>query len=99
MTRERAGERGVLAGGEQSASKKRAGETRSQDGSQELVGVGDFGDIVQAARVKCSGAKDENRSVNEKGKAERHRGVKNSVAHGFAPVSRGDTKRAGLHNT
>src|SRR6266704_6066491 len=96
LTRERAGERGVLAGGEQSASKKRAGETGSQDGTEELVSVGDFGDVVQATRVKCRGAKDENRSVNKKGKAERHRRVKNRIVHGFAPVSRGDPKSAGL---
>src|SRR5205814_2868263 len=42
-----AGERGVLAGGEQRAGKERAGEACSEDGAEKFVGVGDFGDVVK----------------------------------------------------
>src|SRR6266571_1767069 len=43
LARESAGERGVLAGGEQGTSKKSAGEADSQNGAEERVGIGDFG--------------------------------------------------------
>src|SRR5713226_8690723 len=57
---QRAGQRGVLAGGEQRASEERAGEAHSKDGAEELVGVGDFRDVVEAAGMESSGAKNQN---------------------------------------
>src|SRR5712692_1864167 len=93
-----AGERGVLARGEQSASEKRAGEARSEDGGEKFVGVGDFGDVVKAAGVESSGAKNEDRRIDKKRKAEGERGIEYGVAHRFAPVARGGPEGARLHD-
>src|SRR6266513_2115816 len=93
-----ASQRGVLAGGKQRASEKRAGEARPEDGGEKFVGVGDFGDVVKAAGVESSGAKNENRRIDKKRKAEGQRGIKYGVAHRFAPVARGGPEGACLYD-
>ena len=98
MTCERAGERGVLARGKQGEREERAGKAGSQDGAEEFVGVGDFGDVVEAARMKGGGAEHEDRGVDEKSEAEGHGGVEDGVTHGLAAVARGGSEGARLDN-
>ena len=56
---ERAGERGVLSGSQERAGKERAGEAGAQNGTEKFVGVGNFGDVVEAVRVKRRRAEDQ----------------------------------------
>src|SRR5260370_34168260 len=91
-----AGERGVLAGGEQRTGEERAGEAGSEDGAEELVGVSDFGNVVKAAGVEGRGAKNENRGIDKKRKAEGERGIEDSVTHGFPPIAQGGPESASL---
>jgi hypothetical protein len=95
---ESAGERGVLSGGEKRDGKNGAGETDAENGTEEFVSIGNFGDVVEAARMKGGGAKDEDCGVDEERKAKGQRGIENGVAQGFAAISRGSAKGARLHD-
>ena len=98
LSGEGAGQRGVLAGGEQRAGEKRAGQACAEDGTQKFVGVGDFRDVVQAAGVKRGGAQDQDGGVDEQCETESEGGVENSEAEGFAAVAQGGAKRSRLHD-
>ncbi len=93
-----AGERGVLAGGEQRTSEERAGEAGPEDGAEELVGVSDFGDVVKAAGVESRGAKNENRGIDKKRKAKGERGIEDGISHGFPPITHGGAECASLND-
>src|SRR5215469_13980547 len=84
LASERAGQRGVLAGGQQGERKQRAGKAGSQDGTKEFVGVGDFGDVVQAAGVKRGGAEDADGNVKHFAVAQDF-GAGEEADSGFAP--------------
>src|SRR5262249_33609609 len=56
-------------------------------GAQELVSIGNLGDIVEAPGVKGSSPKDEDGGVDKEGKTQSQRGVEDSVVQGFAAIS------------
>src|SRR5438046_9670316 len=68
---QRAGQRGVLARGEQRARKERAGKACAQDGAEKLVSVGDFRNVVKPPCVESRGTQNENRGIDKKRKPER----------------------------
>jgi len=92
-----AGERGILAGSQERAREDGAGETDAEDGTEKFVGVGDFGNIMQAACVEGRGAEDEDGGVDEESESEGQRGVENGVAHSLAAVADGRAEGASLH--
>ena len=91
---ERAGERGVLAGASSAQANSGAGEAHAEHGREQLVGVGDLGDVVQAARVEGRGAQDEDGGVDEEREAERDRGIDDGEADGLAAVANGESPKA-----
>src|SRR5438552_6899075 len=93
-----AGKRGVLAGGQQRAGKERAGKACSEDRAEKFVGIGDFRNVVKAARVESRGAQNENRGINKKREAERQRGIEDGESHRFTPVASGVAESTRLHD-
>ena len=81
---ERAGDGGVLAGGEQSDGEEGAGAGRAQERAEELVGVLDGGDFEVAAAMEDGGGDDQDGRIDEEGEGEREGGIDVGHADGFA---------------
>ena len=77
----------------QRAGKQRAGEAGSEHRREKFVGIGNFRDVVQAARVKRGGAEHQNRGVDEQRKRQRQRGIEGGVAQRFAFAARVGRRR------
>src|SRR6266850_4346488 len=92
----RAGERGILPGGEQGAGEERARKACAEDGTKKFVGVGNLSDVVEAARVKCGSAQDEDGGVDKKCEAESERGIEDGITQSFLAITNGSAERARL---
>src|ERR1700674_1710842 len=91
-----AGEGGVLARGQQGAGEERAGEAHSEDGTEELVGIRDFGNVVKATGVKSGGTENKDGGIDKEREAEGECGIEDGVTNGFASIARRGAERASL---
>ena len=66
---QRAGERGILPGGEQREGEQRAGKARAQYGGEQFVGLRDVRNFVEPARVERGGAENQNGRIDEQRKS------------------------------
>jgi hypothetical protein len=98
LARERAGEGGVLAGGQECKGKKSARDADAESGAEEFVGILDFGDVVVTGPVKSSSGEHEKRAVDKEREHQGGRGIDGGVFDGFAPAFRIQLVFAGLNN-
>ncbi len=98
LTGHRAGERRVLARGQQGQGKDDAGPMIVEHPTEQLVGLGNIGHRFMLGAVKRGGGNDQNRGIDEKGEQQRGGRVDRGVAnrHRFAGVV--PLERPGLHD-
>ena len=95
---EGAGERRVLARGEQAAGKERAGKTDADHRAKQSISALNIGHIAMARIVESGGGEDEDGGIDEGGPQERERRIERAVADGFPLARAGRLDPARLHD-
>ena len=96
LARQRGGDRGVLARGEQRHGEQGAGRRRPQRGRQQPVGVLDLGDAGLPGAVEGGCREDQDRGVDEQRQHQRDRAVERGEADRLALARDIAVERAGL---
>src|SRR5262249_53828211 len=94
-----ASESGVLAGSQKCASEECAGQANADHGTEELIGLGNFRDVLEAAVMERGSSQDENRGIDQHGEGESYCGVDDREAQRFPSLVRGQSKSTSLHDT